>query len=244
MSEPRRLLDDPDAPAELREALGAELRGAQDWDPGPLGERVAAAASAGASLGAGVGAGAGATASAGGILVGTKALVATALVSAALGAGGHAAWTSLARPQPALIVPAPAAEAVVPVPTVPVPQVASAPTGTESAAAPASARAPRAPRPAADAPRGTSALAEELRLYERGEAALAEGHLEVAVRELRRYLAEHPRGTLRAEAELALVQALARSGRCEEAQARARRAPVGSDGEAQRAAASACRERP
>lgn len=253
MSEPRRLLEDLDAPAELREALAAERRGAASWDPGPLGERVAQALSAGAPLGAGAGAGLGGS----GLLVGTKALVATALVSAALGAGGHAAWTAASRPAPGLTVSATPPASTAPAPAFPAPSAPPVPQAPLESLEPQAplvsapppttavpAKAPHPLRPAAAAPSGQSALAEELRLYERGEAALAEGHLEVAVRELKRYLTEHPRGTLRAEAELALVEALARSGRCDEAQARAQRAPAGPEGDARRAAARACRDRP
>ncbi|MCC7069877.1 MAG: hypothetical protein IT383_01055 [Deltaproteobacteria bacterium] len=219
MSDPRRLLDDPEAPAELKAALAAERHVGALYDPSALGARVAQAVAAGAPLSAG--------AMAHAWWLGPKALIVTAAVSAALGAGGHAVYIAATAPStvPPVVAPAPAPMATAPAaPIVPV-----EPVPASSTPAPAAPRAPRAP----------AALADELRLYERGEAALVEGHYEVAVRELERYLGEFPKGTLRAEAELGLVQALAKSGRCDRAQARVRRAS-GAQREALRAAAARC----
>ncbi|MBI1946198.1 MAG: hypothetical protein HYS27_10900 [Deltaproteobacteria bacterium] len=229
MSDPRRLFDDPEAPAELRAALAAERHLGEQYDPTALGARVAQAVAAGAPLGAG--------ALGTSWWLGPKAMLATAVVSAALGAGGHALYTEYAAAPAApvapttVVAPAPAAPAV------------SAPPAEAFAAPPPPAKAPtvaqstpRAPRDA----RAPGALADELSLYERGEAALVEGHYDIAVRELERYLGEFPRGTLRAEAELALVQAFAKSGRCERADARARRAAAGAHREALLAAAARC----
>lgn len=240
MSDPRRLLDDPDAPAALREALAAEAHRTDLYDPSALAARVAQGIAAAAP--------AASTATAGSaLLFGPKVLVVTALLSAAVGAGSHAVYRARAD-TPALPVataaawrPAPTLQALPEAqPSAPAPALAPAPASVAPVPpppAPASAaRAPAAVRP--------GALADELRLYERGEAALLEGRLDVAVRELKRYLAEHPRGTLRAEAELALVQALARSGRCDEALARAARARSAAQRGALDAAAASCTRRP
>lgn len=225
MSDPRRLLDDADAPLELRAALAAERNLGGQYDPSALGARVAHAMAAGAPLGAG--------ALGTSWWLGPKAILATAVVSAALGAGGHALYTAYA--------PGPAAAPAVAQPASPPPTTAPASPPVEVSPAPAPAAAPSAAPAPTRPPRAQGALADELRLYERGEAALLEGHYDVAVRELERYLGEFPRGTLRAEAELALVQALAKSGRCEEAETRVRRAPAGPQREALRAAAARCR---
>jgi TolA-binding protein len=196
MSEPKRLLDDPAAPFELRAALGAEASDAAAYDPGALGARVARALAAGAAAGTSAVAGAAGA----GALFGPKALVATALVSAALGAGGHALYTAGAAAR------APASPATIAAP-------ARSPAPASPTEAPAASPAPTPPPPAhveRKAAPAQGSLADELRLYERGEAALHEGRYEVAVRELRRYLAQYPRGTLHTEAELALRQAHAR----------------------------------
>ncbi len=63
----------------------------------------------------------------------------------------------------------------------------------------------------------TSSLVDETRRYERAEAALRDKKASVAIDELRGYLDAYPRGTLRNEVRLTLLEALFADGRFIEA---------------------------
>ena len=93
------------------------------------------------------------------------------------------------------------------------------------------------PRPRVDA----NSFEKDLAAYDRAHAAFSEGRLSEAVRQFRTYIEARPRGRLRLEAELNLVDALVRLGRDAESlkvverlvsdpQARARRAELRSLG--------------
>lgn len=216
---PRRLKDDPAFIRATGVDVGAEADLLYRHDHDGLKGRLLAAVAAGVLPSVAM-AGAGA--------YGLKTVLLASVVSAVLGGAGTAL----------IVVPALERAAQPPADAPVVVEVAreidAGPAGepvepaepAEPAEAPA--RAPRRPdrskkaAPAPEAPLGGD-LAEQLRVYERAEEALHAGRHDVAVRELRSYLKRWPRGDFRLEAELSWLDALARSGKHAEAEAKARR---------------------
>lgn len=195
---------DPDA---LLRALTADLR--LDAPDAPPADAPVAPGPAGAGPPAATTAGFGALKAAG--------LAATFALGVAAGAGGHAA---LRRPERVVV------ERVVRVPVERRVEVPAAPaveaTAAPPPAAPAVAAPPSPPRPHAapeDAP--SNALEREIALIDQATAALARDNHAAALASTREHLRRFPDGAMSEDRERLWIDALARSGRRDEARARA-----------------------
>jgi hypothetical protein len=151
--------------------------------------------------------------------VGIAAVCFTA--GATSGAALHATFTGPVVP--ASSQPAPAAKVTTAPPRVA--PAASIPTVEPDALPPApsaSARTAEPPR-SAPPPAASSAIAEEQSLLDRARTLLARGDPEAALAPLATHARRFPAGVLAEEREALSIQALARSGRVHEAEARAAR---------------------
>ncbi|APR80330.1 serine/threonine protein kinase [Minicystis rosea] len=216
MSEPSRLRDD--GPEELRDLLraGARTRPITPDQRARTGKRLARYASAAAvaaglswvpaaALGAGLGA-------------------ATVLVAWVV-----PAWIAPAPPPaPSIHAPSPPRSAAPPSPEAPSPSAvpSSSASATSSAAPEARSTAPPTTPPSSmppgekGDPPATDQLAEEVALLDQARAALAASP-EQALALADAHAARYPRGKLRMERELLIVDALRRLGRTGEARTRA-----------------------
>lgn len=151
----------------------------------------------------------------------TKFLAGAAICGAVAAVPGYRAWhaqRSGSHAARAVVAAAPA-----PAPAEPI----VAPAGTSARAAePGAVIAPAAPAPVvhrhATAADVAVPLSRELASIDAARAALARGDADGAIARLNRYARAFPRGRLDMEAEVLRIDALAESGRNEQARARAR----------------------
>ena len=228
MSDPVRLKDDP-AFEDLARALADEQAIAGALPTAALKGRVLAGLASSGAL---------ATGGAATAAFGKGALLLSGLTGLALGLAGTLAVERAlddggsVTPPPPPVVEAPVAE--MPVAEMPVVETPVANTPVvetpvvETPVEPAVRRRAAREDPAKAAPArgerglGESSLADEMRRYERAEVALRERRFEVAIDELQAYLRAYPRGTLRAEVRLSLLEATLGARRYREARSLAR----------------------
>jgi hypothetical protein len=212
MNEPTRLRSDPSMPSGLRAALEEERRLPSNLDLSKLRASLLARASRPSSPPEQPDPPKNARSLA--------KLAALSALSFALGFGAHALTT---RPPTAERVERTAAPAAIQ----PEPIIASTTIARAAQAPrPKPERAPKreAPPRAASPEPAASSLQDELRRYERAETAVRERRWDQAITEARAYLARYPEGELWRESEVALIEALLRSGGADAAEEEATRA--------------------
>lgn len=137
---------------------------------------------------------------------------------ACVGAGGALTYSYMAAPTPAELAQVEVSQAVAPTPVSPMAApVAAAPEPEVVAAAPIAAPAVQAVTRGPERVARESSVKAELGLLEQARSALSGGNSGGALQVLARYAERYPRGSMRMEAEVLKVEALAASGRTQEA---------------------------